>query len=67
MEDIQIKDTQEDINKKYNEYREKGRIEFITFHPAYTYEEFIEGITVDAEKDQKNGEIKYILKEGMFK
>jgi 5-methylcytosine-specific restriction enzyme B len=53
------------INEKYNKYRDQGRIEFITFHPAYSYEEFIEGITVDT--GSTDTEIKYILKEGMFK
>ena len=33
-----------EIMKKYNELKEKNRIEFITFHQSYGYEEFIEGI-----------------------
>jgi len=33
-----------EIMKKYNELRESNRIEFITFHQSYGYEEFIEGI-----------------------
>ena len=33
-----------EIMKKYNELKENNRIEFITFHQSYGYEEFIEGI-----------------------
>lgn len=32
------------IMKKYNELKKNKRIEFITFHQSYGYEEFIEGI-----------------------
>ena len=33
-----------EIMKKYNELKESNRVEFITFHQSYGYEEFIEGI-----------------------
>ena len=33
-----------EIMKKYNELKENNRIEFITFHQSFGYEEFIEGI-----------------------
>ena len=33
-----------EIMEKYNELKENNRIEFITFHQSYSYEEFIEGI-----------------------
>ncbi len=50
--------------QKFDELRQEGRIEFITFHPSYGYEEFIEGITADTTSD---GGIKYYKKDGLFK
>lgn len=58
----------EEISKKYKEYVQEKRIKFITFHPSYSYEEFIEGITVEIESEKEaSEEIKYKLKPGIFK
>ena len=55
-------------SKEYDDYAKNGRIEFITFHPSYSYEEFIEGITVDIGNENKPSKrINYILKPGIFK
>ena len=62
-----------EIMKKYNELKKKNRIEFITFHQSYGYEEFIEGIkpivsNEDDESDSENSqEIKYEIVDGIFK
>ena len=47
-----------EIMKKYNELKESNRIEFITFHQSYGYEEFIEGIKpiVSNEDDESEDE-----------
>ena len=61
------------IMKKYNELKKNKRIEFITFHQSYGYEEFIEGIkpivlNEDDESDSENSqEIKYEIVDGIFK
>jgi 5-methylcytosine-specific restriction protein B len=47
------------IKDKYENYIEKNQIKFITFHQAYSYEEFIQGYRY---KDDK-----VILSDGVFK
>ena len=62
-----------EIMKKYNELKESNRIEFITFHQSYGYEEFIEGIkpkvlNEDDESENENSqEIEYEIVDGIFK
>lgn len=41
----------EQINQLYNDYLQKGQISFITFHPSYSYEDFIEGIRPKLNED----------------
>ena len=47
-----------EIMEKYNELKENNRIEFITFHQSYGYEEFIEGIKpiISNEDDESEDE-----------
>lgn len=54
----------DEINEKYNEFRKKGQIEFITFHQSYSYEEFVEGIKPDIDE---NGSAFYEIRNGIFK
>ncbi len=39
-------------------------LEFVTFHPSYSYDDFVEGIKVDV---GENGEIRYSVKDGLLK
>jgi len=58
------------LGEKYGELHDNGQIEFMTFHPSYSYEEFVEGITVNTEPESNeagSGEICYIHKWGIFK
>lgn len=56
------------VIKRYQAYKEQGRIEMTTFHQSYGYEEFIEGIrpVVHAEEEE-NGSIGYSIEPGLFK
>ena len=52
----------------YEQLRKDKRLDFITFHPSYSYEEFVEGITVDTDnKTQSKDQLLYIRKCGIFK
>lgn len=53
------------IVDEFNELRDKGQVEFITFHQAYSYEEFVEGIRPVLDQAEKN--IQYELSDGVFK
>lgn len=48
-----------------NTINEKGFYEIIQFHPNYTYQDFIGGISPDY--DNKTKEVSYFLREGKFK
>jgi len=52
----------QDFDNLYNE----GRIKFITFHPSYSYEDFIEGLRPVIDKNE-NGPVRFELKDGIFK
>src|SRR5574344_2146358 len=53
------------IMEKYNFYRDNNQVQFITFHQAYSYEEFVEGIRPDLTEGVK--ELKYKRHDGIFK
>jgi len=57
------------LNEVFRAYLEDKRIEFITFHPSYSYEEFIEGITVRTSKrsEEESDKLVYELRPGVFK
>lgn len=64
IEELEYKE----VLKKYNEYKAQGRIEFTTFHQAFGYEEFIEGIKPVVESsDEDSNDIKYEIAPGLFK
>ncbi len=70
MENTMLKENEpeEDLDKKYEEYFKQGMIKFITFHPSYSYEEFVEGITVETKGENIPCEdVQYKLRPGIFK
>ncbi|WP_440952209.1 AAA family ATPase [Methanococcoides sp. FTZ1] len=52
-----------EINDNFKNYMNEGRINFVTFHPSLSYEEFVEGIRAQTE----NGSVDYKVEDGIFK
>ena len=56
--------------KEYSEIEREGRVKFITFHQAYSYEEFVEGIrpVLDRiENSSEESDLKYKVEDGVLK
>jgi len=51
----------------YKQLKDEGRIEFITFHQSYGYEEFIEGIKPVLYQEGGSDALKYNIEAGIFK
>ncbi len=51
------------VLNRYNQYIANGQIVFTTFHPSYSYEDFIEGLKAKVE----NGQVQYYIEDGVFK
>jgi hypothetical protein len=57
-----------DAEEKFRNLKNEGRIEFITFHQSYSYEEFVEGYRpIDPEKEKDSGHAAYKRKDGILK
>ena len=54
-----------DVLKRFEELKKSGRVAFTTFHQSYGYEEFIEGIK--PQTDKQTGNISYEIVDGVFK
>ncbi|EAI8624665.1 AAA family ATPase [Campylobacter lari] len=53
--------------EKFDEYVKNRQIVFTTFHQSYGYEEFVEGIKPIINNDENSQELKYEIKNGVFK
>ena len=58
------RDNRQALKSKFEEYKESGQIEFVTFHQSYGYEEFIEGIKA---KTNSKDDVVYKIENGIFK
>jgi hypothetical protein len=58
----------EERKQTFEALRRRGQVGFVTFHPSYGYEDFIESIRPTLHPDQSSsGEVGYELAHGVFK
>ena len=61
-------DSAEDLEAKFQELVDDGRIEFITFHQTYGYEEFVEGLRPQPiSENGGDGGFRLIVQDGVLK
>ena len=62
-DELALTEARENVKARFEELREEDRVEFVTFHQNYTYEDFIEGIgpVLDC------NDLLYKLRDGVFK
>lgn len=67
IDNAEYKDVPEEqysaLKTRFDDLKQAGQIEFVTFHQSYSYEEFVEGIKPDLSSD----DLKYVLEDGIFK
>lgn len=57
------------IKKRFDELYDEGRVAMTTFHQSFSYEDFVEGIRAEADRDEngKGQGILYEVQDGIFK
>ena len=56
-------ESRKNLRQRYEHYMQMGQIHFVTFHPSFSYEDFVEGIKPIVQNEQ----ILYVIKNGIFK
>jgi 5-methylcytosine-specific restriction protein B len=56
--------TDEEVQKRFRQYQQEGKIALVTFHPSFVYEDFVEGLKPF--KNEKD-DLFYDIEDGIFK
>ena len=73
IDNMEYKDVSDEqysaLKTRFDELKQAGQIEFVTFHQSYSYEEFVEGIKpyIPEWGTTDNTEVRYIGENGIFK
>lgn len=51
---------------RLEELRKSGQVEMVTFHPGYSYEDFVEGIAPVLEREGMGQGVRYDIRRGVF-
>ena len=62
LEELSL-ENRETLRARFNEYLEEGLIQFVTFHPSFSYEDFVEGI----KPITHDGKVFYDVEDGVIK
>ena len=62
LEEVSVEDRTE-LRRRFQEYVNMGRISFVTFHPSFAYEDFVEGIKPMIHEKK----LVYGVQDGIFK
>lgn len=55
------------VKAEYKRLVDAGQIVFTTFHQSMSYEDFVEGIKPVMNNDSSNGQLGYVVEDGIFK
>ena len=67
-DDVQRDLSQNEIDQRYEELVQQGRVSLTTFHPALDYEDFVEGYKPTDKKDEDDLSYpEFALRDGIFK
>jgi len=72
LKDTYSQDEWESLKQQFDDLRDEGRIEFVTFHQSMNYEDFVEGIKpkmdeTSTETGEKTEQLQYEIVDGVFK